>query len=89
MLLTASGITRLLDGLERAGWVMKARCDADARVTYAVLTDDGIAKFEEAHTAHVADVEELFGSHLADDERRRLGELLAKLPLADTACVSE
>lgn len=89
VLLTASGITRLLDGLERAGWVAKARCDADARVTYAVLTDDGVKKFEAVQRAHLTDVEELFGSHLDPDERGQLGELLAKLPLADTACASD
>jgi DNA-binding MarR family transcriptional regulator len=86
VLLTASGITRLLDGLERAGWVAKARCDTDARVTYAVLTDDGVRKFEQVQATHHADVEELFGSRLSDDERRRLGDLLGKLPLAETAC---
>jgi len=40
VILTASGITRLLDGLERAGWVEKQRCESDARVTYAALTTD-------------------------------------------------
>ena len=44
LLLTASGITRLLEGLERAGYVAKARCDSDARVTYAVITAAGEAK---------------------------------------------
>src|SRR3982074_3741736 len=34
-LLTASGITRLLEGLERAGFVGKDTCSADARVSYA------------------------------------------------------
>src|ERR1700683_3255505 len=38
VVLTASGITRLLDGLERAGLVEKASCSADARVSYAKLT---------------------------------------------------
>src|SRR5213080_390560 len=38
VLLTASGITRLLDGLERAGCVEKASCESDARVSYAKLT---------------------------------------------------
>ena len=41
VVLTASGITRLLDGLERAGYVEKAACETDARVSYAKLTDDG------------------------------------------------
>ena len=86
VLLTASGITRLLDGLERAGWVAKRRCDTDARVTYAVLTDEGTRKFEEAQASHRADIDELFGSRLSDDERRQLELLLTKLPLAETAC---
>ena len=44
VLLTASGITRLLEGLERAGFVCKRTCASDARVSYAKLTDAGAAK---------------------------------------------
>ena len=40
VLLTASGITRLLDGLERSGFVEKASCAKDARVSYAKISDD-------------------------------------------------
>src|SRR6476619_4348424 len=39
VLLTASGITRLLEGLERCGYVSKETCASDARVSYAQLTD--------------------------------------------------
>ena len=87
VILSPSGITRLLDGLERAGWVCKEHCASDARVTYAKLTDEGLAKFEEAQVTHRADVEELFGSRFTDEERTRLAELLGRLPLADAgAC---
>src|SRR5256885_7531019 len=34
ILLTASGITRLLEGLERSGLVCKHACASDARVSY-------------------------------------------------------
>src|SRR3954453_9666133 len=68
VLLTASGITRLLDGLEQAGWVEKARCSADARVTYAVLTAEGAAKFESARQTHRSDIEELFGTPFSPEE---------------------
>jgi DNA-binding MarR family transcriptional regulator len=85
VLLTASGVTRLLDGLERSGWVAKARCDSDARVTYAVLTGPGVAKFEAAQATHVADIEEIFASSFDDGERRLLAELLGRLPLAETS----
>ena len=85
VLLTASGITRLLDGLERAGWVEKRACSSDARVSYAALTDAGARKFEEAQSSHRADIEELFGSRYSADEREQLAELLGRLPLAETA----
>jgi DNA-binding MarR family transcriptional regulator len=91
VLLTASGITRLLDGLERSGWVAKARCDSDARVTYAVLTKAGLKKIEQARVSHHADIEELFGSRFSDDEHAALAELLGRLPLAEVsaACSTE
>ena len=53
-MLTPSGVTRLLDGLERDGWVRKGNCESDARVTYAVLTDEGRERLESAgrRTSH-------------------------------------
>jgi DNA-binding MarR family transcriptional regulator len=85
VLLTASGITRLLDGLERCSLVAKRSCDSDARVSYAVLTDAGLRKVEEARQSHHADIDELFGAALEPKEREQLAELLSKLPLAPTA----
>ena len=89
VLLTASGITRLLDGLERAGWVEKARCTSDGRVTYAVLTDSGAAKFEEARETHLADLRELFSDRFTGKEQATLADLLARLPLADAGACNE
>ena len=85
VLLTASGITRLLDGLESGGLVAKERCDSDARVIYAVLTEAGTKKLEEARESHLSDIEELFGSRFTPEEREHLAELLGRLPLAHTA----
>ena len=85
VLLTASGITRLLDGLERCGLVAKRSCETDARVSYAVLTDEGLGKVEAARQSHQADVDELFGAALSVTEREQLAELLARLPLAPTS----
>jgi DNA-binding MarR family transcriptional regulator len=86
VLLTASGITRLLDGLERAGWVEKQNCSSDARVTYAALTDAGREKIAAARESHAKDIDELFGARFSPEEIATLDELLARLPLADTAC---
>jgi DNA-binding MarR family transcriptional regulator len=86
VLLTASGITRLLDGLERAGLVDKERCSSDARVTYAVLTESGLETIRSARESHAADIEELFGSRFSLEEKMALDEMLSRLPLAQTAC---
>jgi DNA-binding MarR family transcriptional regulator len=79
MLLTASGITRLLDGLERGGLVERASCDTDRRVVYAVLTDRGVAKLREASATHIVQIEGLFGARLGEDEMATMVTLLGKL----------
>jgi DNA-binding MarR family transcriptional regulator len=80
LLLTASGITRLLDGLERACYVRKAQCASDARVTYAVITDAGFEKLREASKTHLAGIHELFESRYSEEELAALAELLGRLP---------
>lgn len=78
--LSPSGVTRLLDGLQAAGLVAKAACASDARVTYAVLTDDGVAMLEELRAAHVELLRSLFRDNLDEDEVEQLADLLGRLP---------
>jgi DNA-binding MarR family transcriptional regulator len=78
--LTASGVTRLLDGLEAVGYVEKAHCESDARVTYAVLTASGRKKLEDASCSHVAAIRDLFEARYSDEELATLAELLGRLP---------
>lgn len=80
VLLTPSGMTRLLDGLERAGLVCRAECASDGRVSYAVLTDAGERKLVEAWDTHVAGIRELFAGRFSPDELASLASLLARLP---------
>ena len=79
VLLTPSGITRLLDGLQRCGFVEKAACDSDARVVYAKLTDEGVEKLERASRSHFASIRATFCEHLSQQELDTLRELLARL----------
>jgi DNA-binding MarR family transcriptional regulator len=79
VLLTASGITRLLDGLEQSGLVKRGACASDRRVVYAVLTEAGLEKLREASTSHVAQIDELFGAYFGDDELAAVGDLLSRL----------
>ena len=79
VLLTPSGITRLLDGLERSGLVSKASCDSDARVVYARLTDAGRQKLKTATNEHVASICALFGERFNDEELATLCDFLERL----------
>ena len=80
LLLTASGVTRLLDGLEAAGLVERASCASDRRVTYAVLTEAGRSRLHKASVSHVAGVREFFGTRYSDEELEQLAGLLGRLP---------
>jgi DNA-binding MarR family transcriptional regulator len=86
VLLSPSGITRMLDRLGSEGLVEKAKCDTDARVTYAVLTDAGAEKLRAAFTVQLAAVERLFGDQLSDEEVETLDGLLGRLPGAEEGC---
>ena len=83
--LTPSGITRLLEGLEEAGFVKRAVCSSDLRVVYAELTDAGAEKLELASCGHVGSIRQLFEEHFADGEIEALTELLGRFPGAADA----
>jgi DNA-binding MarR family transcriptional regulator len=80
VLLTPSGITRLLEGLERSGYVERASCESDARVTYAQLTDDGYEKLRQASKTHVEGIRRHFTARFSTEELETLRELLERLP---------
>jgi DNA-binding MarR family transcriptional regulator len=79
VLLTASGITRLLDGLEQSGFVERAACASDRRVVYAVLTEAGFDKLREASRSHLTQIDSLFRTRLDEDELSALTTLLGRL----------
>src|SRR5437763_16287532 len=85
LLLTASGVTRLLDGLESAGYVERATCASDRRVVYAVLTEAGLEKLKEASDSHLSQVWELFDGRFEEHELAPLAELLGRLPGGNAA----
>jgi DNA-binding MarR family transcriptional regulator len=79
VVLTASGITRLLDGLERAGLVERDSCPGDRRVVYAVLADAGLAKLRDASASHFSQIDELLGARFDTEELDQLASLLLRL----------
>jgi DNA-binding MarR family transcriptional regulator len=83
LLLTAGGVTRLLDGLERDGFVAREECASDRRVSYAVLTKAGRDKLREASKSHTRQIRELLGGPFEEDELAQLVALLDRLPGVD------
>ena len=79
VLLTASGITRLLEGLERQGLVRKAACASDGRVVYAELTDEGYEKLRTASRTHLDGIDRLYEGRFDAEELETLAELLGRL----------
>lgn len=79
VLLSRSGMTRLVDRLQREGLLVREPCECDARGSYARLTDRGRDLLAEARPAHLAGVRESFLRHLTDEEMARLAEVWEKL----------
>jgi DNA-binding MarR family transcriptional regulator len=78
--LTPSGVTRLLDAMERDGLVTKGACSVDARVSYAVLTDAGAERLGGASCSHEQSVRALFEERFSSEEIETLASLLGRLP---------
>ncbi|MEA2159328.1 MAG: hypothetical protein QOD66_1708 [Solirubrobacteraceae bacterium] len=79
-MLTRSGITRLVDGLVQSGLIERVACASDARVSYAMLTDDGYEKLRDAGASHIASIQRLFLEHFSVEETEQLAALLSRLP---------
>jgi DNA-binding MarR family transcriptional regulator len=74
VLLSRSGLTRMIDRLERDGLVERVSCADDARGAYARLTDDGMAKLQAARATHLEGVREHFLRHFSEQELAVLGD---------------
>lgn len=74
VLLSRSGMTRLVDRLERAGLLIREQCPDDARGCFAVLTAKGEAFLQEARPTHLEGIRERFLRHFSQDELVALSE---------------
>ena len=75
VLLSRSGMTRLVDRLEREGLLERDACVDDGRGTFAVLTDKGEALLAEARRTHLDGVRERFVRHFSQAELEQLAGL--------------
>jgi DNA-binding MarR family transcriptional regulator len=79
VLLSRSGLTRLIDRLQAEGLVRREPSPDDARGTYTVLTQEGFDRLRRAAPVHLAGIREHWLARFSDEELRLLGGLLARL----------
>jgi DNA-binding MarR family transcriptional regulator len=79
VLLSRSGLTRLVDRLERDGLLERVSCSHDARGAYAVVTDRGRSKLRAARATHLAGVRAHFLEHFSEDELDILGGFFERI----------
>lgn len=79
VLLSRSGVTRLVDRLEGAGMVTRERFDGDGRGVVAVITTKGVDTLRAAARTHLAGVVRHFVGSMDADELSTFGSLCSRL----------
>lgn len=79
MLLPQYGVSRLIERIEKAGYVRRELCDEDARGHRVQITPEGEAMLQQMWPVYSAAIEETIGVPLSSPETATLNELLAKL----------
>jgi DNA-binding MarR family transcriptional regulator len=75
IVLSRSGLTRLVERLERGGFVERERGEGDPRQVYARLTDRGLDVLTAATPTHIAGIEKRFLEHLSDEQTKQLAAI--------------
>ena len=79
VILSRSGLTRLVDRLEEAGFLRREPDPADRRGSFAVLTDEGAEMRKRMWPVYARGIAEHFGKHLDDEEARVLTGALKRV----------
>ena len=87
VLLSKSGLSRLVDRMVEAGLVRRERCEDDRRGWFAVLTDQGRSALRRAAPVHLRGIQEHFARHLEPDEVQVLAAALGRVVAAARASV--
>lgn len=77
--ITRSGVTRLIDRLERDGVVERRSCATDGRGNFVALTPQGERIFRQAGRVHLRGIDHHLGSNLTADEMAELRRIMTKL----------
>ncbi len=85
--LSRSGLTRLVDRLEREGLLERCSCEHDARGSYACLTASGRERMHDAQVTHLGVVRAQFLSHFSEGELDALADMWQRIaPCNSSSC---
>ncbi|MEA2448147.1 MAG: hypothetical protein QOG63_79 [Thermoleophilaceae bacterium] len=79
VVISKSGLTRMVDRMEEEGLLAREAIPGDRRSIAIRLTPAGRRRFEEARAVHRRGIREHFSRHISEDEARLLRELLGRL----------
>jgi DNA-binding MarR family transcriptional regulator len=83
-LFTRSGLTRLIDRIEDAGYVRREHSTTDRRGVYVTLTDAGGDKLESLWPDFTTSIQEYFGRHLSRADVKAITAATTKILRADS-----
>src|SRR3989440_4679234 len=79
VVLSRSGLTRLVDRLETEGLLTRDRCGTDRRGAYAVITEQGIAALRRAWPIYARGISQYFAQWLTPEEAQLLESALGRI----------
>ncbi|MEU4214271.1 MarR family transcriptional regulator [Actinoplanes sp. NPDC026623] len=86
--LSTSGVTRVVDRMERSGLIRRDACPSDRRSSYAVITDAGIGRLEEILPGHLELVQQWFIGQLEPEQLDHMLESLRTIRDAVNPCAT-
>jgi DNA-binding MarR family transcriptional regulator len=89
MLLTRSGVSRLVDRLVAEGYVERVPCLTDARGAFAALTRPGLQRLRDASPTHLRGIDEHFLAAIPEAERDAFTRVLESIIAASAAPARE
>lgn len=78
-LLSRSGLTRLVDKLEKEKLIERKSCPSDGRVQHAVLTEKGVEVLRKIWPVYRAGIAKYFAAHLTEGEAQEFARMMSKV----------
>lgn len=86
--LSTSGVTRVVDRMDRGGLIRREACPSDRRSSYAVITEAGLARLDEILPGHLELVQRWFIDQLTPAQLTQLLESLRTIRDAVNPCAT-